>query len=410
MTPQHLNLLLDLLAQPTAPFREEHVIACVSRVLEQARIPFFADPIGNLVIGAASHTDYLRRIREKSTEPLRVFIAHMDHPGFHGVEWLSPRREERKRRVPLVPQEAGRREGLPRRLKVLWHGGAPVKHLAGSAVWLADSHGWAGSGTLRNVTLVSSKRTIHSAEVLLDTPLDKPATRLYGGFQFRAPVWRRGKKLYTKAADDLVGVFAIVATALALFGGAKRRTASAPSFIGLLTRAEEVGFVGAVGHFELGWLSAKHRPIVCVSLEASRTLPGAIVGKGPVVRLGDRRTVFNPDALKVLADLAEHVLPGKHQRRVMDGGACEATAATAYGFPAIGISVPLGNYHNQGFEGGPDCAHAEGPAPEFVHLDDIAGELVLCRALMQPGLPWGDAWRKQRLALQKNLRSYRKLL
>ncbi len=386
MSPQHLHLLLDLLAQPTAPFREEHVIACVGRVLEQANIPFFADPVGNLVIGAASKADYLRRIREKSTEPLRVFIAHMDHPGFHGVEWLSPRR-----------------------LKVLWLGGAPVKHLAGAAVWLADSHGWAGSGALRNVALVASKRTIHSAEVVLDTPLDKPANSLYGGFQFRAPVWRRGKKIYTKAADDLVGVFAIVATALALFGAAKRRASPIP-FIGLLTRAEEVGFVGVVGHFELGWLDAKRRPIVCVSLEASRTLPGAIVGKGPVVRLGDRRTVFNPDALKVLADLAEHVLPGKHQRRVMDGGACEATAATAYGFPAIGISVPLGNYHNQGFEGGPDCAHAAGPAPEFVHLDDIAGELVLCRALMQPNLPWGDAWHKQRLALRKNLRSYRKLL
>lgn len=391
MHPPHLNLLLDLLAQPTAPFREEHIIACVSHVLEQANVPYFSDPLGNLVIGAASRVHYLRRIGEKSTEPLRVFIAHMDHPGFHGVEWLSSDRSQS-------------------RLKVLWHGGAPVKHLAGTAVWLADRHGWAGSGTLRKVTLVASKRTIHSAEVWLDAPLNTPATSLYGGFQFRAPVWRRGKKLYTKAADDLVGVFAIVATALEMFGTAKHRVASTPPFIGLLTRAEEVGFVGAVGHFELGWLNTKHRPIVCVSLEASRTLPGAIVGKGPVVRLGDRRTVFNPDALKVLADLAEHVLPGKHQRRVMDGGACEATAATAYGFPAIGISVPLGNYHNQGFEGGPDCAHAEGPAPEFVHLDDIAGELVLCRALMQPNLPWGDAWHKQRLALQKNLRSYRKLL
>ena len=387
MNPKHLNLLLDLLAQPTAPFREEHVIACVSRVLEQANIPFFADPVGNLVIGAASRADYLRRIREKSTEPLRVFIAHMDHPGFHGAAWLSTRR-----------------------LKVLWHGGAPVKHLAGAQVWLADRHGWAGSGTLRKVALAASKRTIHSAEVVINpTPPWVLADELYGGFQFRAPVWQRGRKIYTKAADDLVGVFAIVATALDVFGTTKHRAAPAP-FIGLLTRAEEVGFVGAVGHFKLGWLDTKHRPIVCVSLEASRTLPGALIGKGPVVRLGDRRTVFNPDALKVLADLAEHVLPGKHQRRVMDGGACEATAATAYGFPAIGISVPLGNYHNQGFEGGPDCAHAEGPAPEFVHLDDIAGELVLCRALMQSSLPWGDAWHKQRRALQKNLRAYRKLL
>lgn len=387
MKAQHLDLLLDILAQPTAPFREEHVIATVSRVLEQARVPFFTDPLGNLVVGAASQSEYLRLVREKSTEPLRVFIAHMDHPGFHGVEWLAPRR-----------------------LKVQWHGGAPVKHLTGASVWLADSHGWTGSGTLARVKLTASKRSIDTAEVRISAPLDLPARTLYGGFQFRAPVWRSGKKLYTKAADDLVGVFAIVATALALFG--KRRAAQPPPFLGLLTRAEEVGFIGAIGHFDLGWLaqSQGRRPVVCVSLEASRTLPGAIVGKGPVVRLGDRRTVFNPDTLKVLADVAEQVLPGTHQRRIMDGGTCEATAATAYGFPSIGISVPLGNYHNQGFEGGPDCKRRDGPAPEFVHLDDIAGELELCRALMKTGLPWDDPWKKQRQLLQKNLRHYRKLL
>ncbi|MEQ6340110.1 MAG: hypothetical protein M3A44_00290 [Gammaproteobacteria bacterium] len=392
MKATHLDLLLDILAQPTAPFREEHVIATVTRVLEQAGVPFFADPLGNLVVGAASRAEYLRLVRGErsegpSTEPLRVFIAHMDHPGFHGVEWLTPRR-----------------------LKVQWHGGAPVKHLAGASVWLADSQGWAGSGTLARVKLTASKRTIDTAEVHINAPLDLPANTLYGGFRFRAPVWRSGKRLYTKAADDLVGVFAIVATALALFS--KRRAAQPPPFLGLLTRAEEVGFVGAIGHFELGWLaqSQGRRPVVCVSLEASRTLPGALVGKGPVVRLGDRRTVFNPDALKVLADVAERVLPGGHQRRIMDGGACEATAATAYGFPSVGISVPLGNYHNQGFEGGPDCKRPDGPAPEFVHLDDIAGELDLCRALMKTGLPWDDPWKKQRQLLQKNLRHYRKLL
>ncbi len=73
--------------------------------------------------------------------------------------------------------------------------------------------------------------------------------------------------------------------------------------------------------------------MVGVSLEASRTLPGAVVGKGPVVRLGDRRTVFDAGALKVLSELAERVLPGGHQRRIMEGGVCEATAATVYGLP-----------------------------------------------------------------------------
>lgn len=386
MNDHQYQLLLDTLAQPTAPFREEHVIATVSRALEETRVPFFADPVGNIVVGVGSRKEYLDLVREKSTEPLRMFIAHMDHPGFHGVEWLAARR-----------------------LAVRWHGGAPVKHLAGARVWLADSNGWAGSGLLANVKLTASKRTIGSAEVRLDTPLDLPAKTLYGGFQFRAPVWRSGQRLYTKAADDLVGVFAIVAMAQEIF---RRQRTAKPPFIGLLTRAEEVGFIGAIGHFELGWLdqSRGRRPVVCVSLEASRTLPGAVVGKGPVVRLGDRRTVFQPGGLKVLADLAEQILPGHHQRRIMDGGACEATAATVYGFDAIGLSVPLGNYHNQGFEGGPDCPRADGPAPEFVHLDDIAGELALCRALLKPGLPWAEPWNKQRQTFRKHLRYYRRLL
>jgi endoglucanase len=181
-------------------------------------------------------------------------------------------------------------------------------------------------------------------------------------------------------------------------------------FIGLLTRAEEVGFIGTVGHLEQGWLTAARRPVMCISLETSRTLPNALVGKGPVVRLGDRRTVFHPDYLKVLSDVAQKVLPKRHQRRIMDGGACEATAATAYGLSAIGISVPLGNYHNEGFEGGPDCRAARGPAPEFVHLDDIEGMLKLCRALMQSGLPWNQPWKIQRRLMRQRLQKYRVLL
>lgn len=94
----------------------------------------------------------------------------------------------------------------------------------------------------------------------------------------------------------------------------------------------------------------------------------------------------------------------------MDGGTCEATAMTVYGLPAIGLSVPLGNYHNQGFEGGPDCRGREGPAPEFVYLDDIDGLFKLCRGLMQPGLPWRRPWAATHQRLKQRLKAYRKLL
>ncbi|MBI5782126.1 MAG: hypothetical protein HZA69_00115 [Gammaproteobacteria bacterium] len=387
MNTHRLALLTELLKQPTAPFREDRVIAAVTRILSMARVPFFRDPIGNVVVGCDSRADYRRRVLEKSREPLRVFVAHMDHPGFHGVRWISDSR-----------------------LAVKWHGGSPARHLAGSRVWLATAEGYWAEGRLGRVQLLKSKHAMHTAEVQVAGAMKIPrpkANTLYGSFKFRAPVWRAGKRIYTKAADDLVGVFAVIGTALDLYGS---RGKKAPPFLGLLTRAEEVGFIGAIGHLELGWLTGARRPVVCVSLETSRTLPGAVVGRGPVIRLGDRRTTFDPDYLKVLSEVAAKALPKKHQRRIMDGGTCEATAATAYGLPAIGISVPLGNYHNEGFEGGPDCRAARGPAPEFVHLDDIEGLLKLCRALMQNGLPWDKPWETQRRLMHRRLRKYCQLL
>src|SRR3989338_3353690 len=103
-------LLTEIRSQPTAPFREDHVISASVRVLTRAGVPFFNYPVGNLVVGLASPGEYRKLVRPPSAEPVRVFIAHMDHPGFHGVRWVSDRR-----------------------LAVKWPGGAPVKHLDGAA-------------------------------------------------------------------------------------------------------------------------------------------------------------------------------------------------------------------------------------------------------------------------------------
>lgn len=386
MNAARYRLLTELLALPTAPFREGHVVAFVTRALERARVPHFLDPGGNVVVGCDDARHYRRTLRA-AREPLRLFIAHMDHPGFHGMRWRAPDR-----------------------LAIRWHGGSPVKHVTGSRVWLADDSGYVGHGRLQKVRLHPAGHSIASAEVRLDRGAHParsvPATSLYGGFAFRSPVWRAGQRLYTKAADDLVGVYAVLATALDLF---RRRRRSDPPFLGLLTRAEEVGFVGAIGHFELGWLTPRDN-VVCVSLETSRTLPNALIGRGPVVRLGDRRTVFDHGGVHLLSEVARTALPTKHQRRIMDGGTCEATAATAYGLRAIGLSVPLGNYHNQGFEGGPDCRRPQGPAPEFVHVDDIEGLTVLCRELLRPGLPWEHPWAAQQRLFRRRYRAQKVLL
>ncbi|MDH5648292.1 MAG: hypothetical protein OEY67_01445 [Gammaproteobacteria bacterium] len=388
MNNKQTKLLLDLLSQPTAPFRESHVVRFVQSVLNESGVPSFTDNIGNIVVGVSSRDSYIRLLRTRDKEPVRLFVAHMDHPGFHGVKWLSPNR-----------------------LAIKWHGGSPVKHLSGHSVWLADDERKLAVGKLMRPALVKGKWGIDSAQVILSQGKNQQtlpdAKNLFGSFLFRAPVWQSGKRIYANAADDLTGVFAILNTAMCLW---QKHKLAGQSFLGLLTRAEEVGFVGAVGHFNLGWLERRTRPLVCISLEASRTLPNAEIGKGPIVRLGDRRTVFQANGLKLLADIADKVLPGRHQKRIMDGGSCEATAATAFGIPAIGISLPLGNYHNQGLEGGPDCPKSGGPAPEFVHMDDIAGELKLCLALMRLGLAWDDPWEKQKEQLKKNFRRYQRLL
>lgn len=279
-----------------------------------------------------------------------------------------------------------------------------MRGLVGAKVWVANETGYCALGRMAKPRLDKTGKRLLDAEVHIERSawLRRPAaSHLFGGFGERAPVWHEGKLIYTKAADDLVGVYAIVQTAIQLFKS-KRRV----PFVGLLTRGEEVGFIGMIAHLERGWLQRARRPVVCVSLETSRALPNAEIGKGPVVRLGDRRTVFDPNYLRVLTEVAEDVLPKKHQRRIMDGGACEATAALAYGVPAIGISVPLGNYHNESFEG-----RGRGkPAPEYVHLDDVAGLLKLCQGLMRPKLPWATPWDKTRRALRKNFEHQKRRL
>ena len=389
MNKTKFSLLKQILSQDTAPFREDRVIALITDLFDTGKVPYFIDPVGNVVVGVNSKQAYLKLIQKKSREPVRVFIAHMDHPGFHGMRWLSNNQ-----------------------LKIKWHGGSPVKHLNGAKVWLVSGDGKKINGTLSKTKIAKHGYSMDTAIVRVAANAfgtSRPSARsLYGAFDFKAPIWTSGKRIYTRVADDLTGVFCIASLALDLFSG-KNRARQTP-FIGLLTRAEEVGFVGAIGHFELAWLKKASRKIVCVSLEASRTLPGAKIGKGPVVRLGDRRTVFDTNGSQVLSTLAQQLLPGRHQRRIMDGGSCEGTAATVYDLPTIALSVPLGNYHNEGFEGGQDCKHPGGPAPEFVHLDDIEGELKLCHALMKNKLPWSTPWVAVKQRLIKNYHNYKRLL
>jgi endoglucanase len=170
---------------------------------------------------------------------------------------------------------------------------------------------------------------------------------------------------------------------------------------GLLTRAEEVGFLGAIEAIRLGVVPAGASVL---SLECSKALHDAPQGGGVIVRVGDRMSVFAPALTESLRAAAESVAKDhdgfRYQRKLMDGGACEATAFCASGFRASGLAVPLGNYHNAR-DGGP------GIAPETVLVDDWLAEVQLLvelstrPELLDEATPERPSWLQERAAVAR---------
>jgi endoglucanase len=380
------KLLLKILSQPASPFRETPVKNVITDALTRGGVAHFEDPVGNVVVGAASKADLLKKLARASKEPLRVFVAHMDHPGFLGTRWVD---------------ETG--------LAIRWYGGSPLEGLEGSRVWLADNGGFVGEGVLTQPKIDAKEKALGTAVVRVAEPMKFKATTLFGGWKFQAPVWIEGSRLYTKAADDLVGAYCITQLALDLCGKkAKKRD---ENFLAVLTRAEEEGFIGWIAHTELGWFQKSKRRLLAVSLETSRELPGVSIGKGPVVRLGDKASTFDPGAMQVQLAVAKKVLGKNFQKRVMDAGTCEGSVSLAQGIPTIAISIPLGNYHNIWFPHGDLPQEKQvGPHPEWVSLDDIKGMLKLARGLMKTGLPWENPWGEKLRWFKKLLDRRRKLL
>lgn len=195
----------------------------------------------------------------------------------------------------------------------------------------------------------------------------KPPTEKFGPFRMWAlPAFQlRAGRIYSRACDDLIGCACIVAMLREL---SKKRAKCAA--YGLFTRAEEVGFVGAIQ-------LAKKRVIptetTIISLETSSRKGGPVkMGAGVIVRVGDRTSIFDSAATARLLDAAKSAeIP--HQRALMQGGTCEATAYALYGYRTAAMCVALGNYHN--------CGPSNRIAPEYVSEADAVAMAELCVAL-----------------------------
>jgi putative aminopeptidase FrvX len=195
--------------------------------------------------------------------------------------------------------------------------------------------------------------------------LEKCGVRWFGDFgMWDLPAYElKDGLIRSRACDDLIGCVEIVAMLMEL-----ERLGAEATVYGLFTRAEEVGFVGAV-HLAKSWpLPAGVR---FVSLETSAPRGGAVMGSGPVVRVGDRMSVFDDVITAELLDAAAaEKVPV--QRALLDGGSCEATAMQLYGIRSAAMSVILGNYHNCTPDGGLDV--------EYVSIDDVKALIRLITA------------------------------
>ncbi len=196
--------------------------------------------------------------------------------------------------------------------------------------------------------------------------------------------------IHSRACDDLIGCAVTVATLQTL-----AQTGCEGECFGLFTRAEEVGFGGAIEMAKDGWL--KDAGITVISLETSAERPPAKMGDGPIVRVGDKLSIFDHGVTAELVAAASEADIAA-QRCLMSGGTCEATAFRLYGVRCGAMCVALGNYHN--------CGPDNRIEAEFVSLADVEGLVALCTRLVQRPGPGPESDAALRARLEDRLMQY----
>ena len=309
MAPPVVRILERIARQPTAPLHEHAVIAEAARVARDGGARVRADTHGNLVI------------RPPGTRrgPAIWLVAHMDHPG------LDVLRAGEARLMGGVRPEFLRRATKLR----MYHDGEPTP--------------------ARLTRFTKTTRTI----------------RFDGGSRCRRGdfgVWEledfrlAGGTIHARQLDDLAG------SAVSLAAVARAAASRSLNLSALLTRAEEIGFVGTLGAIATGVIP---RNAWVINVEASKALPGVEIGGGPIIRVGDRQRTFDASAEDLLLAARDRLPKTKPvQRALMSGGTCEATAWGLHAYRATGVAIPLGNYHNMG--------PRNRLAAEFVSARDLA--------------------------------------
>lgn len=329
-----LRIARDTLSCPTAPYRE-------GAVIEWIRVFVAAQPDLRLHSDRDQNLEVRRRGVRPSRAPL-VLAAHMDHPGFRVLR--------------------SRRGRGCFRVEALFLGGVARSFFPGSRARFFVQPGYE---VRARVVRARPDRRSGGLRVELNAAEAIPRGA-FGMWDLRA--FRRdprgSDRLSARVVDDLAGVAAILAVLeQADRIDPKRRV----DIRGVFTRAEEVGFVGALAIAAAGRLPRGSR---IIAVEASKALPHAPQGAGPILRVGDRTSIFDDGLTRWIArvgdELARTSRGGfRFQRRLMDGGTCEASVYQQFGYRCAGMCLALGNYHNMSKRGR--------IAAETIHLSDLIG-------------------------------------
>lgn len=316
-------LLISLVSTPTTSFHEHGVMKVIGAECDKHGFTLKSDEFGNLLL----------RYQKGQPKTSFAFVSHMDHPGLE-IESAV--------------------DGKPGLYKAALLGGLPMPK-----PWFAGETPVVIHGANDSIKAIVIDYASEADGIKLTVRSDASLLKGMFGVLDLPGYERSGDNAVTRAADDLAGC----ATILYAFEQVSRLNLEADMYC-LFTRAEEVGLVGAT-------LAAQHKLLpeqtIVVSVETSRSLPGATIGDGPAIRVGDRRSTFTNSAERYLRDARDRLQSKapttKVQRQLMSGGTCEATAFQAFGYQTTGLAIPLGNYHNVSPE--------NTPAPEYVSLSDV---------------------------------------
>lgn len=328
ITSIHEEILTEMLGLPTAPFAEHHVIEYVTRFCKRrSTLTILRDSAGNVLVHAKNG-------RRRVPRPVCI-TAHLDHPGF-----VSERMTGRTR------------------LRAFWRGGVPPEYFVNSRVRFFVGGNWV-KGTIRSVKTVHRDGRLRVDTAMIEVAAEVPPGSI-GMWDFPEATIR-GARIYARGCDDIAGAAAILCAIDELVRGG----GSYDAFF-LFTRAEEVGFIGAIA-------AARARTVpnrcIIISMETSSERPTARMGNGPVLRVGDRASTFTPEVTaychRIARELAASDPTFKYQRQLMDGGTCESSAFCSLGYNGTGICIPLGNYHNVNTK-------QKKLGPEYVDLNDFA--------------------------------------